>query len=551
MITESAACVCFAADREDAMNAPDSRPNRRPDLLRLLPLAAGLVACLRYFLAEIGRQGGLGLPLDDSWIHLQFARNLAHGHGLSYNPGELVTGSTAPLWTALLALLFPLPGNVILWAKLLGIVLYLAGIDATWRLGRELGLGRGLAALAAGLTLATSWLVWSALSGMEIPLFVFLSLWGMILHLRERTRPERPPLSFAVLAVAVLARPEGILLLLLTVLDRLVVCAGGQARLRWRPPSPAALLRGAALAACALAGPVLFYAWAGGSVLPTTYAAKGGGGLRLLPDVQYLLNVLGVFFRPQPWMTLLAGAGAVALATRLGTPRDRGLLPVLWLFGLPLAYSLLTPAPKKLLGNFGRYYFPLFPVLVVLGVLGIEPVVRALGPRLRSPGLRASLAALAAALVLAPTLFTLVQGERFYVQNVANVEESDVAVARWLAGRLPPQSVLAVNDIGAIKYILPNRVIDLASIATPEIGREVRRSTAAGVPWSEALLAAVVRRRPDYMVVFPSWVPVLARDSRFRAVYRLPIRHNITMGGDEIVVYETPWSRQRLRGVSE
>ena len=38
-------------------------------------------------------------PLDDSWIHLQFARNLAEGRGFSYNPGVPVSGSTAPLWT--------------------------------------------------------------------------------------------------------------------------------------------------------------------------------------------------------------------------------------------------------------------------------------------------------------------------------------------------------------------------------------------------------------------------------------------------------------------
>jgi hypothetical protein len=529
----------------DAMNAPDAAPLRRQAPLRLLLLLAGLVACLRYLFAEIGRlRGELGFPLDDSWIHLQFARNLARGLGLSYNPGELVTGSTSPLWTALLSLLFALPGNVLLWVKLLGIVLYLAGIDATWRLARELGLDRGLAALAAGLTLATSWLVWSAVSGMEVPLFVVLSLWGMILHLRERARPKRTPLAFAVLAVSVLARPEGLLLLLLALLDRAGVVDG---EFRWRRPDPRALAAGLALAACALAGPVLFYAWAGGSVLPTTFAAKGGGGVHPLPDFRYLANVLGLFFRPQPWATLLAGSGAVALASRLGTPRDRGLLPALWLFGLPLAYSFLTPGPTKMLGNFGRYYFPLFPVLAVLGVLGVQPAVVSLAARIRSRGLRSVLAAPAAALMLAPSLAVLVQGERFYARNVANVHESDVALARWLAPRLPPEAVLAVNDIGAIKYLLPNRVIDLASIATPEIGREVRRAAAAGMPWGEAMLAAVAKRRPDYVAVFPSWFPDLARDPRFRPVHALAIPDNVTMGGDEIVVYETPWTRHRLR----
>jgi len=249
--------------------------------------------------------------------------------------------------------------------------------------------------------------------------------------------------------------------------------------------------------------------------------------------------VLGLFFRPQPWATLLAAGGAAALAGRLGTPRDRGLLPALWLFGLPLAYSLLTPGPTKMLGNFGRYYFPLFPVLIVLAVTALEPLTRL---PLSRP-LRAVLGALGAAALLAPTLAVLHQGERFYVQNVANVQESDVAVAGWLAAHVPPDAVLAVNDIGAIKYLLPNRIVDLASIATPEIGREVSRAVAAGTPWPGAMMAALERRRPDYVVIFPSWFPTLARDPRFRAVYTLPIRDNITMGGNEIVVYATPWTR--------
>jgi hypothetical protein len=535
------------------MNSPKalsqelSRPRRFPagPLLAL----AGAVACLRYLLAEIARlKGALSFPLDDSWIHLQFARNLARGLGLSYNPGHLVTGSTAPLWTALLSLLFLLPGNVIVWTKALGIALHLAGIEATRRLGRELGLSPGFAALAAGLTLATSWLVWSALSGMEIPLFILLSLWGMILHLRERADPERLPLSAGVLAVAALARPEAILLLGLAFADRFLVFtreAGGR---RWRSPSLRTLLLGAAFAVCVLAGPCLFYAWAGGSVLPTTWAAKGGGAAHgVLPNQRYLANVLSLFFQPQPWMTLLAGAGALGLAVRLGTSRERGLLPALWLFSLPLAYSVLTPGPTQMLGNFGRYYFPLFPVLVILGVLGLERPVRTLREFLRPPLLRAALAALGIAVLCAPTLANLFRGESFYVQNVANVQESDVAVAQWLAARVPPEAVLAVNDIGAIKYLLPNPIVDLASIATPEIRREVQQAVATGVPWNDAMVAAVERRRPDYVVIFPSWVPGIARDPRFRPVYHLDVQDNITMGGSEIVVYDTQWTRYPLR----
>jgi hypothetical protein len=259
---------------------------------------------------------------------------------------------------------------------------------------------------------------------------------------------------------------------------------------------------------------------------------------RFLPSLQYVYNVIGIFFRAQPFMTLLAGAGVLSLIERLGTRRDRGLLPALWLLGLPLAYSILSPGPTKLLGNFGRYYFPLFPVLVLLGTLGLARAARALGPALR---------ATLATLLVATSLWALAQGAVFYARNVANVENSDVKIARWLAARLPPEAILAVNDIGAIKYFLPNRVIDLASIATPEIRTEVSADMARGVSWDAAMSAAIARRQPDYVVVFPSWVPGLARDTRFQPVHLLSIPGNITMGGDEIVVYATPWTRHPLR----
>jgi hypothetical protein len=517
------------------------------------PLLAGLAACLLYFATEAWLlSGDLGFPLDDSWIHLQFARNLAAGRGLSYNPGELVTGSTAPLWTALLSLLLALPGSPIVWAKLLGVALYVGGVDATLRLARELGLPAGLCRLAAGLTLATGWLVWSALSGMEVPLFVLLSLWGILLHLRERRAPGRPPLALAVIAVSVLARPEGALLLVLALLDRcLVFDRGGSGEaLRWRRPRLLALVAGIGLATCALAGPVLFYRFAGGSFLPTTFHAKGGELRRYLPDLQYVHFVLGVLLRQQPYMTLLAGAGAAALVERLGTPRDRGLLPALWPLALPLAYSTISPPGRAILvGNFGRYYFPLFPVVVVLGVLGLERAARALARGLHAGRLRLPVSALLAALLLWPTLATLIEGAGRYAQNVANVQASDVRLARWLAPRLPRQAVLAVNDIGAFKYLLPNRVVDLAGIVTPEFPREVRREMiAARVPWEQAVVDAIARRRPDYVVVFPSWVPGLARDPRFRPVYGVRIPGNVTMGGDEVVVYSTAWTRFPLRG---
>lgn len=536
------------------MRPLNENPSGVRPLVWLLP--AALLTCLGYLAVEAWLlSGDLGFPLDDSWIHLQFARNLASGGGLAYNPGELVTGSTAPLWTALLSLLFFLPGSVIVWTKLLGIAFHLAGVAATWKLARELGLGRGLASLAAVLMLATSSLVWSALSGMEVPLFVALSLSGMILHLRERAAPERIPFSAGVFAVAALARPEGLLLLVLSLVDRCLVFRKEGARdedgaLAWTRPRLSRVLLGAALAACALVGPILFYRWAGGAFLPTTFAAKNSELRRFLPDLQYIHTVLGILFKPQPYMVLLSGAGIAALVERLGTPRDRGLLPGLWLIALPVVYSTMSPTGKGLLvGNFGRYYFPFFPVVAVLGILGLERAAAALGPRLQAGRALLPVRALLIALLLWPTLSTLVQGAFRYVQNVANVQDSDVAVARWLAPRLHPDAVLAVNDIGALKFLLPNRVIDLAGIATPEIRTAINQAVREKRPWEPVMAVEIAKRQPDYLVIFPDWFPTLSLDPRFRPLHMVTIRDNVTMGGDEVVVYETPWTRYPLREI--
>ena len=43
-------------------------------------------------------------PLDDPWIHLQFAKNIAEYGSFSYFRNELVTaGSTSPIYTLVLA----------------------------------------------------------------------------------------------------------------------------------------------------------------------------------------------------------------------------------------------------------------------------------------------------------------------------------------------------------------------------------------------------------------------------------------------------------------
>lgn len=510
-------------------------------------LTFALLPCLGYLAAELYLlDGGLGMPLDDSFIHLQFARNLAAGDGLAYNPGERVTGSTAPLWTAVLSLGFLLPGNPLAWAKAIGVACHLLAVLASFHLARALAVPPRLAGLAAGLVAATSWLVWSSLAAMEVPLFTALAVAGIALHVRERRDPGAPPLSLPLLALSVLARPEGLLLLALAVVDRLALPVRCDGELVLEAPAWRRLGEGLLLAALALLPMLLVYYALGGSALPTTFSTKAGYGAPGLPQSRYLFEVWGIFVQAQPVATLLAPAGALVLLRRLGSDDDPGLLAPLWAIALPLAYGVLSGGGKGIFGNFGRYFFPLFPVVVVLGVVALVPLVERLPGRLRIGRVAIAWPLLLAPLLLLPTLLALVYGAGRYTQSVLNVEDGDVHMARLLGEVLPPEALLAVNDIGALKYYLPNRVLDLAGIATPEVHAYARRAFAETGSYCPGLLAFVRERRPDYLAVFPGWHGCFGR-AEFPELLRVEVAANITLGEDRIVLLATPWSRYPLR----
>lgn len=516
---------------------------------RVVPLIVGAVVVAAFVMSEVAYFGRLGLPLDDSWIHLQFARNLAAGNGLSYNPGELVAGTTAPLWTAALSLLALLPGNPVVWSKLLGVVFFLANLVVVRKLSLALGLGHLWATLAAGLTATTGWLVWSALSAMEVSLFIFLGLSGMLLHIEERRDSARMPMSLAVFGVAALVRPEGLLLIVLALFDRLVLPTrlegGGLALER---PGIVSTWWGAVAATLAVAPAVLFNLAIGGSPFPTTLGAKSSGFQGVLPDMKSVFITVELFFREYPLLTLAALAGCLVLLERLGRKDSPGLLPALWLVGLPLAFSTLgKPYDRVLMGNFGRYFFPLFPLVIVLGLVGLERASREIGWNVRAGRIRIPVGLLLVLVLAWPAYGSVKRGLGRYLQNIENVENSDVAVAHWLAERLDPEAVLAVNDVGALKYLLPNRVVDLAGIINPELNEYRSQATAEGRDWHEGVLRLLEETTPDYLVVFPGWFPRLAAlDERYRPVFGLDIPRNITMGGDQIAVFTTPWTRYPL-----
>ena len=110
-------------------------PVQRPPLTRTEQIALLLALALAAALMWPVR----GYLTDDTFIHLQYARNLATGHGFVFNPGERVYGSTSPLWVALLADAMMLGVDGILAARVIGAVATLASVLLFFQLMRHTG----------------------------------------------------------------------------------------------------------------------------------------------------------------------------------------------------------------------------------------------------------------------------------------------------------------------------------------------------------------------------------------------------------------------------
>ncbi len=474
-------------------------------------MALAIIGASAYFLLS-ARTYGLGFPLDDAWIHQTYARNLALSGEWAFIPGEPSGGSTAPLWSGLLALGYALRIGPLAWAFGLGLLFLAAGGWLACRWFRERNPQAGSWALWAGVLVVTEWhMLWAALSGMEtmaisvLPVLVFLWLDGA--NRRAWTR------FGLVIGLGSWLRPDALTLLL-------PVCwvMGWSARGKW-----ASIRRDALSLSLGLLVPTALYLAFNenfaGAWWPSTFYAKQAeyAILRSLPIAGRLLDQLKL---------PLVGVGAVLLPGVLlsvaRTVRRREwarLAPLIWV----LAYLVLYAARLPVTYQHGRYAMPTIPVLLVLGWEGLAGWVR--------PGHRATLRRVLSRAWLITVgvvgVAFLGLGAGAYARDVAIIETEMVRTARWVAENTPPDSLVAAHDIGALGYYSDRRLLDLAGLISVEVIPFLRDE--------KALEVYLDTQGADFLVTFPGWYPQLVR--RGRLLYTTGGEFSPRAGGENMVVY--------------
>ncbi|MGQ0721665.1 MAG: hypothetical protein ACT4PE_08845 [Candidatus Eiseniibacteriota bacterium] len=481
----------------------------------LLVFAVGVVYLACMLRATGGRPS---LPLDDSFIYFQYARQAAAGQPFVYQPGEApTTGTTSLPWMILLGLgsLLGFDGKaMIFFAMILGGVALAACVRFAGAAGAGLAGTAGEGAppgprvmpLAAILVLLSGPLHWGAWSGMEIAYFSATVAWAFAELVRSGGRPAaRAALAAATMATA---RPEGALLAVALAalwVARALLDREARAGLAWAAlPFAASLVQ--PLVNLALTGD----ARSSGLLAKTLFSVPGAtlldvlrvallraaslaaalfGGLAPFADGRglYAYESEGAALWVPPGAGILFLIGVLPEAAREWRERKpaTALVALTWVAALLVS----TAALEEPDAHFSRYQMPILPVFLIWTAVG----VRRIGEPIAA-GARGWLVATASVSVV---FFAAAFGD-----NCQDIDRMQICFGETIAETLPPDAVVAINDAGAIAYFSGRRTLDLIGLTTP--GMAGLWPQGSGVLW-ESLEARPPRDRPGWFCFFPNW----------------------------------------------
>ncbi len=421
---------------------------------------------------------------DDSFITFRYADNLAHGHGLVFNPGERVEGYTTFLWAVLMAGAIRLGWDVVAVSQIVGTV---AGLGILWLM---FSLGKHYqqplaGALATMMLASTAGFARYAVSGFEMLFFTFLILLGMTLYLKAIERGGQLGWAGIVFALAAMTRPEGALVFGLVSLHFLAFL--------WRHNSTDVRAKFTRFGVWAVNFGVLYgtyFLWRWhfyGYLLPNTFYVKAGGfGFTLFR--RGLLYLLLMTFIANPQLFLLGIAGFWWKNNRVPKNTFRVVIAG-YLF-----YLMLVGGDD--FKNFGiRFLLPLLPLIYFLGLMGITEKFLNLKPSWRIKTL----------IALAATWIMLLVGwsapERNTYNTIINLHWIDLA--QWVQIYAQPDDTLAVDAAGTLPFYTGLGTIDMLGLNDIHIAHLPKIVGAGTAGHEKSDPAYVLAQKPTFIT---SWL---------------------------------------------
>ncbi|MBK7641944.1 MAG: hypothetical protein IPJ19_02665 [Planctomycetes bacterium] len=410
------------------------------------------------------------LPLgEDAFISFRYARNLAQGSGLVYNPGEPwepVLGAASAGYSALLGVFLRLGLTPERVSLALGLSCALASAWFLLELLERRRVGSTLALLCFALLPRLGML---DAAGGEGPLFTALALGAVLALQRDHAR-----ISGLLGVLATLVRPEGALLILLL---------GWSARAS-RPTLRRFTLPVAILGALSLVGVVYTY----GDLIPHSLRSALGSahdtraaGWR--GELQFVIEVSREAFVPHALLLValpLVLLGAWRSLGRKGAPRTLSL----FVLGMSACFLLARVHPWS-----WRLQLPLCVWCLWLAE-GAQALIARWGSRIPSDALAL---VRERAVVFGAPLLLLAYGSVAATEREHVTERVYAPLQEWARsiGRVSPRARILAADIGALGWAWSGTVFDCAGRTWPLASQYTQPNRMARDLRPEYLLLAV------------------------------------------------------------
>jgi len=483
---------------------------RRPILLIAAIAALQSIALLVVSFATTGNH--FMFPLDDAYIHLQYARSMTSDDFLVYTQGSAPSGGmTSPLYVMMLAPVFLLgvSGTKAAFASyLLGAGFWALTNVWVYQIARRL-MGDPAALVATVLMLTNGHLLWHFHSGMETGMVaaMFVGIAGAALAWWQTERPAARLLLLALLALLPLARPEAgsaIPALALVVLLRkgerprlsliaILLCAVPflcwlailhLATGDWRPAGM--IVKG--LGGAPVAGPMEKLAFAAGTLQAIFFRYL----MNVVPDENWAAFV-GTdslpYFAPGLGLLILAGFGLqLAGETRGGRPGAGMLIALMWLGSLAAVCTGLFP-----FSHHQRYLATVGP----LGILLAAGALRKLSQVFQQQE-NTVRRAITVGLVLAgmPSLLWWAGEHGRNGRDLYNL-------LREATFRFEPDArPVAITDAGILAYYSNRQTVDLVGLTTAHFAPSTLHGPGATL---EAMSRLPHSSRPAELITYRPW----------------------------------------------
>jgi hypothetical protein len=494
-------------------------------------------------------------PLDDVFIHFDFARATARGYPFQWIEGNgYSSGGTSLLYPFVLAMgyLAGLTGlNLAHWSSVVACVATFATLLGARRMFKNLPDYAAL--LAPPALLAVGALNWTLFSGMEVALF--LSLWalslvvwddlmmaiekgyarrshalvvGLCCALLVASRPEAAPvvMIFGFWSAIAWTKQKNfraaIWTLILVGLPGALVVSGHMLANK--------LLTGTSSAAGALAKLEMHHPHFSSEEVFNSWAFFLKYQILRLSDYHFSAQT-GVGYLVWP---------LAALAVVFKETRRFGVL--LWLS--VLTWFALVSLNGQVRWQNERYSMPAVAWLLLSCALGMSATLNWAFSKGRIAWQRWGASLLIAA---STTALVVAQAPRFrdqvwfFGRASRNILEQHVRTGQFLRESKPPLQRVLISDAGAIPFVSDLPAIDLIGLGgyghLPIAGAS-RQGVGAVV---ELLEHVPLRDLPDVMALYPGWWGDFVLWFG-RRVHEFPVRGNVICGGSAKVIYAPKWS---------